>query len=200
MNIQLEVGSMEHMSDKKRAIFKSTMELVRENGFHGTPMSMVAKHAGVAAGTIYHYFESKEHLLRELFNYAQQQAVAVVERESSATIPFKECFFKLWTGLYTFYRDNQDMLRFFEQFVNSPYHTTMPPLAEDKFYTLLFAFFERGIREGELKEVSPKILATLTHSSIISMAKMTASGRLHFDRKELQQIQQLLWDGIALGR
>src|SRR5690606_29453152 len=142
MNIQLDVESMEQMSDKKRAIFKSTMELVRENGFHGTPMSMVAKHAGVAAGTIYHYFESKEHLLRELFNYAQQQAVAVVERESSATIPFKECFFKLWAGLYTFYHDNQDMLRFFEQFVNSPYHASVPPVEEDRFYTLLFAFFE----------------------------------------------------------
>ncbi|MBX0334292.1 TetR/AcrR family transcriptional regulator [Pontibacter sp. HSC-14F20] len=191
---------MEQISDKKRAIFKSTMELVRENGFHGTPMSLVAKHAGVAAGTIYHYFESKEHLLCELFNYAQQQAIAVVEQETVATIPFKESFFKLWMGLYTFYRDNQDMLRFFEQFVNSPFRTTMPPLEEDKFYTLLFAFFERGIREGELKDVSPKIVGTLAHSSILSMAKMAASGRLRFNKKELQQIQQLLWDGIALGR
>ena len=200
MNIQLRMEFMEEMSDKKRAIFRSTMELVRENGFHGTPMSMVAKHAGVAAGTIYHYFESKEQLLCELFAYAQQQAIAVVEQESSADKPFKECFFKLWTGLYTFYFDNQDMLRFFEQFVNSPYRATMPPFEEDKFYTLLLAFFERGIREGELKEVSPKILATLIHSSVLSMAKMTASGRLSFDKKELTQIQQLLWDGVARER
>ena len=191
---------MEEMSEKKRAIFRSTMELVRENGFHGTPMSLVAKHAGVAAGTIYHYFESKEQLLCELFAYAQQQAVSVVEKESAVDQPFKECFFKLWMGLYTFYRDNQDMLRFFEQFVNSPYRTTMPPLEEDKFYILLLAFFERGIREGELKEVSPKILVTLIHSSVLSMAKMTASGRLTFDKKELTQIQQLLWDGVARER
>lgn len=191
---------MEPIADKKKAIFISTMELVRDKGFHGTPMSMVAKHAGVAAGTIYHYFESKEQLITELFDYAQQQVIAVVEQETCAAIPFKDCFFNLWGGLYTFYQNNQNLLRFFEQFVNSPYSSTRPPFEEDKFYTLLFAFFERGIREGELKEVSPKILATLTHSSILTIAKMTASGRLHFDKKELQQIQQLLWDGIALGR
>ena len=189
---------MEQMSDKKRAIFRSTMELVREKGFHGTPMSLVAKHAGVAAGTIYHYFESKEQLITELFDYAQQQVIEVVERESGTDVPFKDSFFRLWNGLYTFYQNNQDLLRFFEQFVSSPYSSALPPLEEDRYYTLLFAFFERGIQEGNLKPVSPKILATLTHSSILSTAKMTASGRLELDKRELDQILQLIWNGIAL--
>ena len=39
----------EIIAEKKKAIFESTLELVRENGFHGTPMSLVAKKAGVAA-------------------------------------------------------------------------------------------------------------------------------------------------------
>lgn len=200
MNVQLENSYMEPIADKKKAIFKSTMELVREHGFHGTPMSMVAKHAGVAAGTIYHYFESKDQLICELFGYAQQQVIAVMEQEDCATIPFKECFSNLWMGLYTFYCNNQDILRFFEQFVNSPYSAASPPLEEDKFYTLFFAFFERGIREGELKEVSPRILGMLAHSSILSMAKMTASGRLSFENKELEQIHELLWSGMARHR
>ncbi|WP_299702696.1 TetR/AcrR family transcriptional regulator [uncultured Pontibacter sp.] len=197
MNIQLVGTYMEPIADKKKAIFKSTMELVREHGFHGTPMSMVAKHAGVAAGTIYHYFESKDKLICELFNYAQQQVIAVVEQEDCATIPFKACFANLWMGLYTFYRNNQDILRFFEQFVNSPYSAAMPRLEEDKFYTLLFAFFERGIQEDQLREVSPRTLGMLTHSSILSIAKLTASGRLSLDSKELEQVHELLWSGMA---
>lgn len=187
---------MEPIADKKKAIFESTLELVRENGFHGTPMSLVAKHAGVAAGTIYHYFESKEQLLRELFIYAQQQAIAVVAQHTCETIPYKTCFFNLWLGLYTFYRSNLDLLKFFEQFVNSPYGADRPPLEEDAFYSLLFAFFERGVKEGELKAVSPKILSTLVHSSILSTAKMAALGRLTLEQSELEEIQQLLWDGM----
>lgn len=188
---------MEPIADKKKAIFRSTLELVRENGFHGTPMSMVAKHAGVAAGTIYHYFESKEQLLRELFVYAQQQAIAVVEKETCETIPYKACFFNLWRGLYNFYRNNLDLLKFFEQFVNSPYGADRPPMEEDRFYVLLFSFFKRGVDAGDLKQVSPKILATLTHSSILSTAKMAALGRMHLNNAELDEIQELLWDGIS---
>ena len=44
--------------DKREAILKSTLELIKDNGFHGTPISLIAKNAGVASGTIYHYFPS----------------------------------------------------------------------------------------------------------------------------------------------
>src|SRR5690606_31556619 len=60
---------MDNVTDKKKAIFESTLELIKENGFHGTPMSLVAKNACVAAGTIYHYFKSKDELICELYAY-----------------------------------------------------------------------------------------------------------------------------------
>ncbi|MBB6611598.1 TetR/AcrR family transcriptional regulator [Pontibacter sp. Tf4] len=187
---------MEPIADKKKAIFESTLELVRENGFHGTPMSMVARHAGVAAGTIYHYFESKDQLIKELFDYVQQQAIAIVEKEDCKTIPFKTCFLNLWFGLYTLYHDRPNVLKFFEQFVNSPYSTGRPPLEEDKFYAPLLLFFERGIADGELQQVSPKILAMLAHSSIVSTAKLAGSGIVQLTPAELKQIPELLWNGI----
>lgn len=186
---------MEPIADKKKAIFESTLELVKENGFHGTPMSLVAKKAGVAAGTIYHYFESKEHLICQLSGYVREQMMAVVQREDCKTIPFQVCFFNLWHGLYNFYRNNPTIFRFLEQFVNSPYNTNSD-LGADEFHKLLFAFFERGIAEGHLRPTSPRILGTLAHSNVISTVKMQASGRLKLEAGELQQIPQILWDGM----
>lgn len=43
------------------------MKVFARNGFHATRVSEVAKAAGVADGTIYLYFESKEELLFSLF-------------------------------------------------------------------------------------------------------------------------------------
>jgi hypothetical protein len=37
--------------DKKQAVLDAMLALVVSNGFHGTPMSLVAKQAGVAAST-----------------------------------------------------------------------------------------------------------------------------------------------------
>ncbi|PTS95622.1 TetR family transcriptional regulator, partial [Pedobacter sp. HMWF019] len=61
MNVQLENNG------KRDAILNSTLELVKSHGFHGAPMSQIAKNANVAAGTIYHYFDSKETLIIELY-------------------------------------------------------------------------------------------------------------------------------------
>ncbi|MDD2501941.1 MAG: helix-turn-helix domain containing protein, partial [Geobacter sp.] len=54
-------------TDKRIAVIQATIELVAEYGFHGSPMSRVAKRAGVAAGTIYHYFESKDALIESSY-------------------------------------------------------------------------------------------------------------------------------------
>lgn len=194
MNIQLE--SMEPIAEKKRAIFESTLELVRENGFHGTPMSLVAKRAGVAAGTIYHYFKSKDQLIHELFEYTQQKPIQVISAEDCETIPFKDCFFNLWFGLFTFYNKHPNVLKFFEQFINSPYSAERPPLEQDDFFSLFIAFFERGITEGKLKKVSPKILATLANSSIITAVKLAGSDKITLQDREIRQIPELLWDGM----
>ena len=38
-----------------------------ERGFYGTAMPQIAEKAGVASGTIYHYFDSKEALVNALY-------------------------------------------------------------------------------------------------------------------------------------
>jgi AcrR family transcriptional regulator len=78
MNVQstVNVGPyiiMEEISEKKRLIFESALDLIRERGFHGAPMSLVAGNAGVAAGTIYHYFKGKDDLIRELYAYNRER-------------------------------------------------------------------------------------------------------------------------------
>ena len=67
MNVQSEI------SDKRKSILDSTLELIRQNGFQGTPISLIAKNAGVAAGTIYHYFENKEAIIIELHDVIRKE-------------------------------------------------------------------------------------------------------------------------------
>jgi len=50
-----------------RSILQAMLQLVAERGFHDAPMSLVAKRAGTSAGIIYHYFPSKDELIRALY-------------------------------------------------------------------------------------------------------------------------------------
>ena len=58
--------------DKRKAILNTTLKLISSNGFHAAPMSVIAKEAGVAAGTIYLYFENKEDLIIQLYKYVKE--------------------------------------------------------------------------------------------------------------------------------
>ena len=50
--------------DKYQRILDAAVEVIAENGYFNSPVSAIAARAGVADGTIYLYFKSKDHVLR----------------------------------------------------------------------------------------------------------------------------------------
>lgn len=184
---------MEEIGDKKQAIFESTLDLIKDHGFHGAPMSLVAKNAGVAAGTIYHYFESKEQLICELYSYTRERVKAIVLRSLEEGGSLKEKFFRVWINLYRFYVKQPNVLIFFEQFVNSPFNTDKYP---NHFRGELYTFFEQGIKSGQLKPIKPELLLVMVLGSISSTAKLHLFGNIPLTKTDLDRIVDILWIGI----
>ena len=55
-------------SDKRRAILDAAIRVFAREGFHSARVSDVAAEAGVAYGLVYHYFDSKDQMLNEVFS------------------------------------------------------------------------------------------------------------------------------------
>jgi TetR/AcrR family transcriptional regulator, fatty acid metabolism regulator protein len=55
-------------ADKRRAILDAAITVFARQGFHSARVSDVAAEAGVAYGLVYHYFDSKDQMLNELFS------------------------------------------------------------------------------------------------------------------------------------
>ena len=56
----------------KSQIIKKSILFFARNGFAGTKISELSKHIGIAQGTIYLYFKSKEELYSEIFSIADK--------------------------------------------------------------------------------------------------------------------------------
>ena len=54
-------------ADKRRQILEAAIHVFARQGFHSARVSDIAAEAGVAYGLVYHYFDSKEQMLNELF-------------------------------------------------------------------------------------------------------------------------------------
>lgn len=61
------------LADTRRGILDAARDLVSEGGFATAQVSEVARRAGVATGTIYRYFSSKEELCRQIFREVSSQ-------------------------------------------------------------------------------------------------------------------------------
>ena len=59
--------------DKLRAIARATFALVEQTGLSGLTMAAIAREAGLATGTLYVYFRSKEELLVALLRASQER-------------------------------------------------------------------------------------------------------------------------------
>src|SRR5437868_14412580 len=75
-------------SDKRTRIMDAAIKVFAERGFHSATVAEIARAAGVADGTIYLYFKSKDDLLLRLFDEKMtsllEEARADLERESGA--------------------------------------------------------------------------------------------------------------------
>ena len=63
----------------RQRLIRAALELFTTRGYHDTTTAQIAKKAGIAEGTIYKHFSSKQHLVNELYRAAQRWALRVVQ-------------------------------------------------------------------------------------------------------------------------
>ena len=191
MNVQLE-----DFCSKRTAILNSTLQLIREHGFHGTPMSQIAKHANVAAGTIYHYFDSKETLIVELYVETKEKLAEAILKGDDETKVYKERFFQFMINQYNFYVNNEAALIFLEQYINSPFAKNYPDKDSELFVGKVIPFFRFGIENGVFKNIDPRLLGPTIRGTLVAAASFRLAEQMMYSEDDINEVVQIIWDGI----
>jgi TetR/AcrR family transcriptional regulator, fatty acid metabolism regulator protein len=67
--------------DKREAILRAAITVFAHNGYFNSKVADIAREAGVADGTVYLYFKSKEEILHSIFDRSVDRAVADARKE-----------------------------------------------------------------------------------------------------------------------
>src|SRR5712692_1439339 len=89
-------------ADKREAILDAALELFAERTFEGTPVPLIAERAGVAAGTIYRYFDGKEALVNALYRRCKGDLRSVLAEAIASGTTHEERFRLMWRGQWQF--------------------------------------------------------------------------------------------------
>lgn len=71
------------VADKREAILRAATKVFARKGYFNSKVADVAREAGIADGTVYLYFKSKDEILHSVFDRAMEEFIAEGKRELS---------------------------------------------------------------------------------------------------------------------
>jgi AcrR family transcriptional regulator len=97
--------------DKKDNIIEAALTLFEEQGYHQTKVSDIVRDAGVAQGTFYLYFQSKEDLFRSIAESCLDEIAIALKQATEGGIPEDEAYYQMIHRCLTAYFHNKTILR-----------------------------------------------------------------------------------------
>jgi AcrR family transcriptional regulator len=97
--------------DRRRQILDAAVRVFARQGFHACRVSDIAREAGVAYGLVYHYFNSKEQVLNELFTERWSLLLAAVEEIDTRPIAPREKLDAVAGFIIDSYRHDPELMK-----------------------------------------------------------------------------------------
>jgi TetR/AcrR family fatty acid metabolism transcriptional regulator len=69
------------VADKREAILRAAIRVFAGNGYFNSKVADIAREAGVADGTVYLYFKSKEEILHSIFDRNMEEAITASRKQ-----------------------------------------------------------------------------------------------------------------------
>jgi AcrR family transcriptional regulator len=96
--------------EKRKLILETALKIFATYGYHGASINMIAQHAGIAKGSLYNYFESKEELLKAIvsdgFNDFLNIYTPLLDKNFSEDMMTPELFRKIFKKAFKVMKDN----------------------------------------------------------------------------------------------
>ncbi|MBD5112481.1 MAG: TetR/AcrR family transcriptional regulator [Ruminococcaceae bacterium] len=155
-------------SDKRELIFDALGDLMNTVPFKDISVDSIARAAGVAKGTVYYYFDSKEEILDNLIERSYRRAIREylnsVTSEQTALGRIKQLF---RCATAEDFGNKQNLLMTLHLHEDAILHIKLKTVAVQELSPILTVLLEQGIEEGSIKTEYPKesaeiILTTLT--------------------------------------
>lgn len=185
--------------DKQKEILASALKLFVANGFHGTPTSKIAKEAGVANGTLFHYYPTKDDLIISIYIAIKLEMSAFVESKTEAGDDFKARFEKQFVQALHWALDHPDEFQYIQQFYASPYATELQSEVLQQQLQKTCIEIQSAIDAKVIKPLPVDYIFTMISSHLNGINQYLRKAKLS-DQKQKQVISEtfdLLWDMLS---
>lgn len=198
-------------TDKKQKIAEAAVQLFAEKGYANTSTSEIAKRAGVAEGTIFRHYGTKENLLLSILLPFLKESLpgmseSVFREISSQGMDSLEDFFRaLLKNRYQFFKENREIFQVFikELLYNENFRNEIVPHFTENVFQRIRQTIVHFQERGEIRDLPAQSLArtifTFVFSFFVSRFVLMPENAFLDDETELENFVQIVLHGIKKG-
>ncbi|MEJ7681180.1 MAG: TetR/AcrR family transcriptional regulator [Segetibacter sp.] len=194
------VISQSKVKDKQKDILAAALKLFVEFGFHGTPTSKIAAEAGVANGTLFHYYKTKEDLVIVLYNNIKDELNRYIISKTSCNDKLETKVKTMFIHFIYWALDNREKFYYIHQFHLSPHFSKISPETIHEQSTCHISLIADGIKAKFLKPLPVEFLLTIISSHVFGIYQYLINA--NFSEKEqkkfINEAYDMMWEMIKL--
>ena len=191
MNIQSGI------TKKDRTII-TALNLFISQGIQDTSMAQISKTSGVAVGTIYNHFTSKDHLIEEMYvTLFEDFSKAIKLAVNEALLPLKERFILVLQKSYDFYIEYPNHYHFTYAHYYSSYISKVIKKKAEEYLIEYTKIINEGIEKKIFKEKNVKILLRWIYNNLISLVQLVLCEGVKLSTTKRDSYLLNSWKGIT---
>src|SRR5690606_19517127 len=132
---------------KVELVYEAGLELLSREGIAGLTMKGLAARSGVATGTLYIYFRSKEELVHRMYLYYRNRSLDRLMQGYDPVEPFRIGLKKVFVNYLTHRIEHHSESIFLEQYYRSPYIPEEQNALAEAMKHPVYEVIKRGKRE-----------------------------------------------------
>ncbi len=181
-------------------LVRAALELFTTKGFHGSTTPQIAARAGIAEGTIYRHFESKAHLLNEIYRAGSRMVTAVISRGPEG-LPARERLRSVAAEWRTIAHQNPPLMKFMFSSNVQQHLDQKSTEALRRFRSELERVIAQGKSSGDVRAGSVELWTDVWLRLVILMLERTAAGEWPPNHPAADLVLESAWAAIsAVGR
>jgi AcrR family transcriptional regulator len=185
-------------ADKREKIIGAAFRLFCQQGFQATSTALIAKEAGVATGTLFLYFSSKDVLINALYQEAKAGLTAYLQAGYPSPPAVGDRFRHLWFAACRWGLANPDAFRFMNMFRASPYIWQVTRAEAASAAAFARQLVQEGLDTGVLQPISPDLLLALLDGAVTAtVTHLQTYQDPAAVRREVEQAWGVFWKGMV---
>ncbi len=186
--------------DKRRLLLDAAVRVFARKGYHAARVGDIAEEAGVAYGLLYHYFSSKEEVLRNVFRETWRALIATIESVERGEDTPREQLRKVAEILIRSWKRDPDLVRVLVLEV-----TRSQLLAGEMdeivaSFSVIQAIVERGQADGSVRgDLDARLASYVFYGAIDELLTGWVLGRLPDSDEDLARAERTVVEIVAGG-